>query len=165
MSDFIRILNLIKTRRDPTWLTTSQQEALLALRKALQIPGTVNLCGIAGVGKTFLAWILADELGYTYFPHIDRFMQSGGSLTDGVIVDNCQPERQIHRNTLKLLRFRNVRHTVLISRQLIRDYTHYVELRLTPDDQAKVWQTLTALGLFQEITEAPNLWHLLNPRL
>lgn len=165
MSDFIRALNLIKTRRTPTWLTASQQEALAALQEALRVLGTVNLCGAAGVGKTFLAWTLADELGYTYYPHINRLEQVEDLHTVGVILDNCRPERQAHRNMLKELRFRNVRHAVLITRPIIRDYTHYVKLRLTPDDQAKVWNNLTALGLFREINEVPNLWHLVNPHL
>ena len=165
MGDLIRVLNLIKTRRNPTWLTASQQEALTALREALRIPGTVNLCGAAGVGKTFLAWTLSDELGYTYLPHINRLEQVEDLHTTGVILDNCRPERQAHRNTLKVLRFRNVRHAVLITRQMIDDYTHYVELRLTPADQVKVQGNLTTIGLFREINEAPNLWHLVNPHM
>lgn len=165
MSDFIRALNLIKKQRNLTWLTASQQGAMAALQEALRVPGTVNLCGAAGVGKTFLAWTLADELSYTYFPHINRLEQVEDLHTTGVILDNCPPERQAHRNTLKTLRFRNVHYAVLITRQVIHDYTHYVELRLTPADQAKVQGNLTTLGLFREINETPNLWYLVNPHL
>jgi len=164
VSDFIRALNLIKTRRTPAWLTPSQQEALAALQEALRIPGTVNLFGATGVGKTFLGWTLADELGYTYFPHISRLEQLEDPQATGVILDNCQPERQAHRNTLKMLRFCNARYAVLITRQMVHDYTHYVELRLTPADQAKVCENLAPLGFF-EISETPNLWHLVNPHL
>ena len=164
MSDFIRALNLIKTRRTPAWLTPSQQEALAALQEALRIPGTVNLFGATGVGKTFLGWTLADELGYIYFPHISRLEQLEDPQATGVILDNCQPERQAHRNTLKILRFCNARHAVLITRQMVHDYTHYVELRLMPADQAKVCENLAPLGFF-EISETPNLWHLVNPHL
>jgi MoxR-like ATPase len=165
VSDFIRTLNLIKTRRNSTWLTPSQQEALAELREALHMPGTVNLCGMAGVGKTFLAWTLADELGFAYFPHINRLEQGEDLQITGVILDNCRPERQVHRDTLKELRFRNVRYAVLITRQIIHDYTRYVELRLTPADQDKAWNNLTTIGIFQKRTEAPNLWYLVNPHL
>lgn len=165
MSDFVRTLNLIKTRRNPTWLTPSQQEALAKLREALRAPGTVNLCGTAGVGKTFLAWTLADELGYVYFPHINRLEQSEDLHTTSVILDNCRPERQFHRDMLKELRFRSVRYAVLITRQIIHDYTRYVELSLTPADQDKVWNNLTTVGIFQKRTESPNLWYLVNSYL
>ena len=165
MSDLIRTMNLIKTRRDPTWLTNSQREALAALREALRVPGTINLFGTAGVGKTFLAWTLADELGYTYFPHLDHFERVEDLHTTGIILDNCRPDRQTHRHTLKTLSFQNVRYAVLVTRQMIQDYTHYVELVLTPDDRAKTWENLTTLGIFREGKELPNLWHVVNPHL
>jgi hypothetical protein len=165
VSDFIRVLNLIKTRRNDAWLTASQQEAFSMLREALRIPCTVNLFGSIGVGKTFLAWILSDELGYTYFPHVDLLEQVEDLHTAGVILDNCLPARQVHRNVLKTLSFSNVSHAVLITRQMIRDYTHCVELVLTPTDQVKVRDNLIGLGFLQMISEAPNLWHLVNPHL
>ncbi|MBC8263376.1 MAG: hypothetical protein H8E47_04545 [Anaerolineales bacterium] len=165
MSDLIRALNLIKTRRDPAWLTVSQQKALAALQEALRVPCTVNLFGATGVGKTFLAWTLADELGYTYFPHLDHFERIEDLHTTGVVLDNCRPDRRTHRHTLKTLSFQNVRYAVLITRQMIQDYTHYVELALTPADRTKAWDNLATLGIFREAKELPNLWHLVNPHL
>lgn len=164
MSDFVRALNSIKTRRNTTWLTPSQQETLTALQRTLKVPCTVNLFGPAGTGKTFLAWTLADDLGYAYFSHLEHLVTKDLLETD-IVLDNCRPEREAHRSVLKELSFRNVRHAVLVSRQLIRDYTHYVELRLTPDDQAKVWDNLTTIGLFRATEQVPNLWHLVNPHL
>lgn len=165
MSDFVRTLNLIKTHRNLAWLTPSQTDALVALQRTLRVPCSVNLFGLAGSGKTFLAWILANEMGYTYFPHFVYLQQREDLPEAGIIVDNCGPERKAHRNVLKVLSFRNVRHAVLISRQLIRDYTHYVELELTPKDQAHAWHNLTTIGLFREAGDVPNLWHLVNSYL
>ena len=165
MSDLIRVLNLIKTRRNLTWLTASQQGALAALRKALRVPGTVNLFGAEGVGKTFLAWVLAAELGYTYVPHISHLERDNDLQLAGVVVDNCQPGRLAHRDTLKMLRFQTVRRAVLVTRQIVDDYTYYVELGLTSDDQAKAQDNLASIGLFHKIDKAPNLWHLVNPHL
>ena len=165
MSDFIRTLNLIKTQRDLTWLAPSQQDALTELREALRMPGTVNLFGMAGVGKTFLAWTLANELDYTYLAHISHFEQVEDLYTKGVVLDNCLPKRQFHRNMLKAISFRNVSCAVLVTRQMIQDYTRYVELRLTPSDQAKVWDNLATLGIFRKVNQAPNLWHVVNPHL
>jgi ribosomal protein L30/L7E len=165
MTDFIRTLNLIKTRRNLTWLTVSQQEALESLRQALRVPGTVNLFGGTGVGKTFLGWFVADELDYTYFPHLENLKQAEYSNTSSVVLDNCQSSRQAHRDVLKILGFHNINHAILITRQMIQDYTHYVELKLTPADLTKVQDNLASVGLFYEASEETNLWHLVNPYL
>ena len=165
MSDLIRTLNVIKTRRDSSWLADSQQRALAELKEALRAPGTVNLCGPIGGGKTFLAWTLADELGYIYFSHLRYFEQADDVDAAGVILDNGWSKRRFHREALKMLRFRGVRHAVFVTRQLIQDYTHYVELRLTEADVTQVRDNLASVGIFHLATETPSLWHLINPYL
>jgi len=165
VSDFIRTLNVIKTHRDSSWLTDSQRRALAELKEALRAPGTVNLCGPVGVGKTFLAWTLADELDYIYFPHLCYFEQADDVDAVGVILDNGLSKRRFHREALKKLRFRGVRHAVFVTRQLIQDYTHYVELGLTEADVAQVRDNLASVGLFHLAPETSNLWHLINPYL
>ena len=165
MSNFIRTLNLIKTHRSVEWLTPSQHQALAALKSVLRAPGTVNLYGPVGVGKTFLAWILADELGYTYFPHLKYFAQAERVTTPGVIIDNGQPSRQSHRDALKTLQLQNVTWAVLITRQLVRDYTHYVKLALLPQDIEQAQRNLARVGCLVHSTETPNLWYLINPLL
>lgn len=165
MSDFIRAMNLLKIHRASGWLTFSQKDALLALQRTLRVPCSVNLFGSAGTGKTFLAWILAAEMDFAYFPHLRHLQKTHDLPETGIIVDNCAPERKAHRNVLKVLSFRDVSHAVLISRQPIRDYTHYVALELTPRDQAHVWHNLMTIGIFRETDIVPNLWHLLNPHL
>jgi hypothetical protein len=159
------MLNLIKTHRNIEWLTPSQSEALYALKKVLRVPGTVNLCGRAGVGKTFLAWALADDLGYAYFPHLKHFTQAEEIPASGVIIDNAKPDRQSHRNALKALQFQNVTRAVLVTRELIRDYTHYVELDLSPEDQEKVRHNLVSIGHLIHEVGVLNLWYLVNPHL
>lgn len=163
MSDFIRTLNLIKTRRDSSWLTPSQQEALALLREVLRVPGPVNLFGSVGVGKTFLAWNLTDILGYTYFPHPTHLEPVEQLNVAGVVIDNAQSGRQAHRGVLKALSFRDVKYAVLITRRPIQDYSHYVELNLTSIDQAKVRDNLASIGLFRPATDVSNLWFLVNP--
>ena len=137
----------------------------MSLREQLRAPGMVNLCGRGGVGKTFLAWTLADELGYTYLPHSSRLRRNEGLQSTGIVLDNCLPTRQAHRDALRILQFRDVHHAVMITRETVSDYIHYVELRLTPGDQAKVRGNLASLGLFPELDEAPNLWWLVNSYL
>lgn len=165
MSDFIRNLNRIKTKRGFEWLTTSQQEAFTAVSKVLQIPQTVNLFGREGVGKTFLAWMLADKLGYTYLVHPSRLAQLDQVETAGIILDNCESSRQAHREMLKTVRFQQVNRAIFITQQMISDYTHYVELKLTPVDQEQVQQNLASLGMVTAVSQQSNLWYMVNPHL
>jgi hypothetical protein len=165
MSEFVRTLNLIKTHRGAEWLTLSQAQALTALKEALRVPGTVNLCGPTGVGKTFLAWTMVDELGYTYFPHLKHFIQLESVSVPGVVIDNADSSRQFHRNVLKALQFEDVKRAVLITRELIRDYTHYVELSLSSEDWEIVCHNLMSVGVLISDSRVPSLWHLVNPSL
>ena len=163
--DFIRALNLIKTRRNPTWLTASQEKAFEELKQLIRVPNTVNIFGATGVGKTFLAWIVADELDYIYFPHLDYLKQVEDLDRKKVILDNCQPSRHAHREALKMISFGNMSHAILITQQMIQDYTHYIELNLTLLDQIKVRENLAQVGLFYEVKEDSSLWNLVNPHL
>lgn len=165
MSKFIHTLNLIKANRSREWLTPTQLQALNALKEALQLTGTVNLCGSAGVGKTFLAWILVDELDFAYFPHITHFCHRNKVRVPGVIIDNVAPDRQSHRTVLKALEFEGVKHAVLITRELILDYTHYVELSLSSRDHDTVSQNLANVGIFISDSQVSKLWYLVNPNL
>ncbi len=166
MSEFIRRLNAIKTRWDPAWLTPSQQQCLIELQAALRVPGSVNLFGKHGVGKTFLAWVLARESDLIYFPHLALLEQAENTNADGVIIDNCLPGRIEHREVLKLLRFRGIKRSILITTELIHDYTYQSELILTPADLQKVRDNLETVGIYVDaFAEGWDLWRLLNPFL
>jgi hypothetical protein len=165
MSRLIRTLNLIKSRRGTEWLTPSQVQALNALKESLRVTGTVNLYGSTGAGKTFLAWALVDELSYAYFPHAACFSLRKIATVPGVVIDNVAPDRYSHRAVLKSLQFEGVRHAVLITRELIRDYTYYVELSLSSEDWEAVRQNLVSIGHPIAGSQGSNLWHLVNPSL
>jgi hypothetical protein len=165
MSSFVRHLNLIKIKRTLTWLTPSQQVAFTQVEKELRASSTVNLFGGVGVGKTFLTWMLADQLNYGYISHPEELGQVSRSELKGVVVDNCRPNRLAHRDLLKELRFHGVPHAVLVTRQMIYDYTHYVELQLTKEDETQVQENLISVGIVLIRTNQPNLWHLVNPYL
>jgi len=165
MSRFVRTLNLIKTHRSSEWLTPSQAEALSALKQVIRVPGTVNLCGRAGAGKTFLAWVAADMLDYAYFPHLTYFSEVESIATADVIIDNADPSKISHREILKALQFRGIKHALVITRQLIQDYTYYVELSLTKEDWDKACDNLACVGCRMPGSRFANLWHLVNPNL
>lgn len=165
MSKFIRTLNLVKAHRSAKWLTPSQAQALIAIKEVLRVPATANLCGPAGVGKTFLAWVLADAWGYAYFPCLADFSQAKGIAAPGVIIDNVGPSRLSHRSVLKALQLENMKRAVVITRQLIQDYTYYTELSLTEEDWDAVCDNLASVGCLVSESRLRNLWHLVNPTL
>lgn len=166
MDSFYRIHNFIKREFDASWLTPSQQSARAELEKSAVLPGSVNLWGSAGSGKTFLAWSLQRFAGYSYFPHLSYFHQAAPSTAlSHVIIDNGETHRRVHRETLAALRLRGVQHAVLISRQLIQDYTHHVHLELTDADLSHVRSCLANAGVYTTPTEIRNLWYVINPHL
>jgi hypothetical protein len=162
VSTFVRNLNQIKTHCDTTWLSPSQRRTLDVLFDAIRYPGTVNLWGSVGVGKTFVSWILSNESGATYIPHISFLNEVEAPAGGTVIVDNCPPDRTDHRTILNRLRFANIPTTVLVSRDLIQDYTRYSELLCTSEDIDRVRSNLASVGVFSPKANVPNLWHLVN---
>ena len=166
MSQFIRHLNQIKNKRTVEWLTPSQQAVRSSITDTLRIPTTVNLFGNQGVGKTFLCWTLASELRFTYLPHPGLVTSLSNAQHDGVIIDNCRADRQMHREILKTMRFHNVDRVIIVTQQMIKDYTQFVELRLTESDILTVQQNLADIGVLPSIKgETPTLWHLVNSSL
>lgn len=166
MSKLIRDLNKIKSNRTTEWLSPSQQSAFISIKTILRIPSTVNLFGHSGVGKTFLGWTLANELNFAYLSRPDLVNNVSGEKYDGVVLDNCYAERQAHRELLKILQFQYISRAVLITRQIIKDYTQFVELRLTDLDIIVVQKNLVDLGM-SPVTrkDIPNLWYMVNSSL
>ena len=163
MSRFIRNLNLIKKYHDVEWLTPSQQRAFIALKDVLHMPCTVNMYGSPGVGKTFLAWVLANQIDYDYFPHFTCFIHTENTVLPRVIIDNADPSRKSHRDILKVLQFREVNRAILITRELIHDYTRYIELSLSSQDWTKVHKNLASIGFPISDSQPTNLWGTVNP--
>jgi len=64
---------------------------------------------------------------------------------------------------LKTINFKALQFSVLVSRELVQDYTYFVELNLTADDQSKVLSNLEEIGIFRKESVIPNLWYIVNP--
>jgi len=163
VSTFVRNLNQIKSHCDTTWLSPSQTAGLDALSKAIRYPGTVNFWGSVGVGKTFVCWILSRNPTTTYLPHISFLNEIAIAESVAVIVDNCPSDRTGHRTILNKLRLANIQTAILVTRELIQDYTHHVELLCTLEDIDYVRSVLGSIGIFSSKANIPNLWHLVNP--
>lgn len=165
MSAYIRRLNAIKKACQSSWLTKSQKAALEMLVELSRAPGTVNLVGGVGVGKTFLAWLAARELNYQYVACPQQLTKLHGPPPKGIIVDNCHFTRTSHRELIKVVLSRQVPRAVFISRRIIQDYTHYVELSLTLADQSQVIWNLSSIGITVYDYEYENLWSIVSTNL
>lgn len=164
MSEFVRISNAIKIHRNGSWLTPSQRSADTAIRGMLRIPQSVNLFGPVGCGKTFLAWHLADELGFVYLSSPSQLTQVEALGSQGLVIDNCHSDRWAHRDILKSLQMQHILRAIFITHRIIRDYTQSLELKLGVPDLDKVCENLATIGVFRG-PDAPNLWYLVNPYL
>lgn len=164
MSTFLRCLNSIKRERTPGWLTSSQRVALAQATQMLLLPGHVNLYGSIGVGKTFLAWFVAEQLHYLYLPHPTKLAESDRPSPAGVVIDNCSSQRSAHRELLKELSFCGINRSLLVTRTVFQDYSHFVQLALTDEDQIQVRLNVARIGCVLAAENTGNLWPLINSR-
>jgi hypothetical protein len=164
MSTLLRCLNSIKRERTEAWLTPSQRTAMAQVTQLLQLPGHVNLFGAIGVGKTFLAWFVADQLGYLYLPHPTMLAESDRPTPAGIVIDNCSSQRSVHRELLKELSFCGISRSLLVTRTMLQDYSHFVQLTLTDEDQIQVRLNVARIGCVLAPENTGNLWSLINSR-
>ena len=164
MSTFLRCLNSIKRERTLAWLTPSQRVAMAQAAQLLHLPGHVNLFGSIGVGKTFLAWFVAEQLGYLYLPHPTKLTESDRPPPAGIVIDNCSSQRSTHRELLKELSFCGINRSMLVTRTMLQDYSHFVHLTLTDEDQIQVRLNVARIGCVLATENTWNLWSLINSR-
>lgn len=123
--------NQIKVLADVSWLSPSQVCAFQELMPFLGgVHRIVNLYGLQGVGKTFLAHILCKEkhVEYTAGPELLRAAELP------LIVDNAPFERTEVRGMRNLMRQFDLRQVVLVTRYRVEDSIPAFPLALTPDD-------------------------------
>lgn len=100
MSKMLTLLNQLKTQASYDLLTDSQQAAFDVIRDALRFPEVVNLNGLPGSGKTFLAWTLSRSLEQPFFPSLTVFDARSKRPTPFAIVDNAGNSERSVRNLL-----------------------------------------------------------------
>jgi hypothetical protein len=84
-------------------LTPSQAASRARIEERLAYPGAVNLYGLHGVGKTFLAWTLSAEKKALYVVHPSRLRDVVDRATTSdtvVVVDNVAEDRSSFRQMM-----------------------------------------------------------------
>jgi hypothetical protein len=123
--------NRIKAQSDSTWFFASQTKAYNELKNYFSgLHRIVNLHGLQGSGKTFIAHILFKEnlVDYVNSPENIR----GSDLP--LMIDNSYFDRTFARNMRNQMRRYNVRQVVLITRYRVEDVIPAINLEINYND-------------------------------
>ena len=131
MKSRTEVENQIKALSDASWLFPSQAAVCQELLPFLGgLHRVVNLYGLQGVGKTFLAHILCKENRVEYITSPDRLRPAARPL----VVDNAPFERTAVRGMRNQVRRFDLQQVVLITRYRVEDNIPAFGLSLTQDD-------------------------------
>lgn len=131
MKSRIEIENQIKALADPSWFFPSQAAVYQELLPFLGgLDRVINLYGLQGVGKTFLAHILCKEnrIEYVTSPELLR------SADRPLIVDNASFERTAVRGMRNQMRRFDLPQVILVTRYRVEDSVPAFGLMLTAED-------------------------------
>jgi hypothetical protein len=164
MNRFVDILNIIRQKANPNWLTPSQQAAYHLLRERLNFLDEVNLWGGQGVGKTFLGWVLRAQGLAIFAPRLEDVGQEQAlPLQRTIVVDNLDWRRTAVREALHHCRSHGYDKIVLITNEFVQDQVATVEVALTDDDIAQVAANLRSIGVAPYNDTPHSLWDLVSP--
>jgi hypothetical protein len=148
MSLYIQWMNLIKEKATAEWLTDAQRAAHDKITQQWQAAPFVNLWGVPGCGKSFIARLLVKEHNYTY----TYDLQSVPPDTANVLVDDAQYTR-LMRPVVRLLRLRRV---ILLTRRPVADPMPRAEIRLTEKDVNQFLHNLFEYCSISFVASEPN---------
>lgn len=157
MASWIQHHNVLKQHASLSFLTPSQSNLLCVLQSQMQYANRINLYGDAGVGKTFLAWVLCAETGALYVPSPAR-LREGRVASTHVVVDDVDggrdESREIWQDVLQA-----AKSALLITRSPIQDHVAHAHLQLRPDDLEVAVQNMSRVcGFHRDSGNGINLW-------
>lgn len=147
LAPLLSLNNTLKTTAAEADLVDSQSEALDQIRAQLQDEPLVALIGSKGVGKTFIAWVLRNELDYTYNTWPVESLSGPGA-----VVDNAPSERVDARAVRAHCRLNKVSNCVFITDHRMREAKTIptVTLRLSNDEERSIvhrWEKVSNSAL------------------
>lgn len=146
MSRMLVLLNLLKSQANQGLLTNSQLATSQNVLQLLRFPGTLNLYGPAGSGKTFLAWVLSRSTTIGYYPSPAAFDDRAVRPVDSAIVDNAGATARHVRDLLAISQ-RKGTHTLLFITHQPNEF-NLPKAMLgppTPDDFDVIYRNLSLL--------------------
>lgn len=149
MSKMLILLNQLKTQASYDLLTDSQQVAFDVIRDEFRFPEVVNLTGLPGSGKTFLAWSISRTLKKPFFPSPAIFDARVNRPTSFAIVDNVGYRERSIRNLLAIAQRKATHSLLFITRQPNELGFHAVSLRMPmPHDFDVVYRNLSLMEYY-----------------
>ncbi len=163
VSRLLELINSIKGQANERMLTSSQRTAFADLINSWRYPGTLNLTGPTGCGKTFLGWIVARHFQASFYAVPGLLRQDLPLYSPAVIIDNSPTEEKEVRRILSEIQLRQIKKTVLITSKPIRLGFPIIELgNPTTEDIQQFYNNLRILQHFptQPISTG-NLWQVI----
>jgi len=130
----------------------------MRIEDRLRYPGTVNLYGLHGVGKTVLGWAMAASGRVVYVTHPARLKESSLSIASVLFLDNIESERTTFRRLSGILEDHRVEKAIVVTHAPVDDYVFRIELQLADEDILTVQRNLEYLGYPIYESGWNNLW-------
>jgi len=165
VSEWLRLVNEMKRRAPQEYFTPTQRAVYNELVERLQFPSQrLNLYGVPGVGKTYVAWGLVRALDAVHVPVATRLRQFGGRPLPILILDNAPTYEDEVRSLLADAALIGAESVLFITHKPTALRMRQFQLELpTPDDLKHIARTLGRLGFYEVSAPppSPNLWQLL----
>lgn len=137
MVQWIDYHNTLKSKASSILLAPSQIICLEKILEYSEFANRINLFGVSGVGKTFIAWVLHKEHGLLYLSNADEKYIN----TNVMLIDEAPHDRDECRNIYDTaLEYSNS--VILITRQPIEDHITHIKLELTNKDLYVINKTM-----------------------
>lgn len=162
MTEWLRLVNEIRSRPPETLLTPSQNAVLKDLVDLLTVPQRISLCGPPGVGKTFVAWAVARLTGAVHvaLPEAAERLPPG---TTTILIDNAPGREEDVRRLIAICGLHGVGSLVFISREPVQMPMRRVVLDYpTADDWHVIESTAGRLGAIVPAQRQRDLWAFLH---
>jgi len=131
MNSRTEVENQIKVLADASWFFPSQAAVYQELLPFLGgLDRVINLYGLQGVGKTFLAHVLCKEHRVEYVASPELIHPASRPL----VIDNAPFERTAVRGMRNQMRKFDLQQVILVTRYRVEDSVPSFALNLTSDD-------------------------------
>ena len=154
MSRLVDFQNRIRRHLNPGWLSPSQKETYNRIQQLLCFQDTINLCGSSGVGKTFVTWVLGQEISISLYSNFTDLEAKATDKKTLAVVDPHPESRSLVRQTLSTLHGLGYRKIILVSNEPVVDQIPSCPLSLTQADFSKIYQNWSDVSIPVDLPES-----------
>ncbi len=155
-----KVLNGLKSKASSEWLTPTQAQVFEKLTSHYLSHAMLNVYGPAGSGKTFLAWVLAAEAGYTYSSSLSP--ETWGVKT---VLDVGSLGREEARHARSMMMLSGARRMVVLTRCRVPDDIVALGIEVTDEDLRVVKNNLLRTFGYQLLAPGQNLHDLIRANI